>query len=516
MRKSPRVPPPPPQGRQYDGTEVKLGALALLATLWFLFAHRKRREGEPAAALFAAPPWREEGLDERERFEATVKAAPRLVAYLEGTEEPQRIYGLYKQATCGDAPADGNGRGGGLKGRLKRQAWLAQVGKTAVECRVEYVSLVDMVAMRTTAAAAAQAADSRPRGLALRPARCRDMNLRVRIVGTGRYLPERIVTNAEVASRCGSDASLNQRSGVVQRRQAAPDETAVELAARASRAALEAAGVSADGLWAIINASGTTAQAIPDGGPLLQAALGLGSSGVRAVSVHATCLSFLVAFEVAASWLARADCPPDAHVLISCSEITSRHVDPTDAHTACLFGDAAVAVVLRRATRAESSRMHAARMETYGSGASLTQARGGGTTVPAFLPDGVQCSVNPRCDFAANHFEMDGPGTLKLVLERGPAFLERLRPRLSSSLMDIRWAVPHQASGLALDAIEHALGWPADRMLRTLDQLGNTVAASIPLTLHEGISSGKIRRGDKVVMFGTGAGLSFGGVVITY
>ena len=73
-----------------------------------------------------------------------------------------------------------------------------------------------------------------------------------------------------------------------------------------------------------------------------------------------------------------------------------------------------------------------------------------------------------------------------------------------------------QASGLALDAITDALGWPADRMLRTLDTLGNTVAASIPLTLHEGITSGCIRRGDKVIMFGTGAGLSFGGVVLTY
>ena len=495
---------------------VTAAVIFVLVACPVILRPRRRGVASAASAVAMAPPWRKEGLTEGERFEAAAKTAPRLLAYFVGTEEPQKLYGLYKQATRGDAPAASSG--GGLKGRLKGQAWKAQSGKSRIVCRAEYVALLETVAVRAAAAAAAAEPSSDvPRALAQRPARCADLNCRVRIVGTGRYLPKRIVTNAEVAARCGADVS-SLRSGVVERRQAAPGESAVEMAAEACRCALDAAGVGTDELWAIINASGTTAQAIPDGGALLQAALGLGTSGVRAISVHATCLSFLVAFEVATSWLARADCPPGAHVLISSSEITSRHVDPVDAHTACLFGDAAVAVVLRAARRGEGSRLHAARMETYGAGANLTQARGGGTSLPAYLPDvhGARCSPNPLCDFAANHFEMDGPGTLKLVLEQGPSFLERLRPRLSSSLADIKWAVPHQASGLALDAITDALGWPADRMLRTLDTLGNTVAASIPLTLHEGIVSGKIRRGDKMVMFGTGAGLSFGGVVLTY
>jgi len=110
---------------------------------------------------------------------------------------------------------------------------------------------------------------------------------------------------------------------------------------------------------------------------------------------------------------------------------------------------------------------------------------------------------------------MNGPQLLKLTLQHSGNFLERLRPGLSAGLGDIRWVAPHQASLLGLRLLRH-FGWPAERILVTLDWLGNSVAASIPVTLAQGVQDGQIRRGDKVLLVGTGAGLSLGGVILTY
>jgi len=180
-----------------------------------------------------------------------------------------------------------------------------------------------------------------------------------------------------------------------------------------------------------------------------------------------------------------------------------------------LFGDGAAACVVRKASWREGSALHRAHMETYADGASLTEVRGGGTNFPFHRVDD-RAAPNPAATREVNHFQMDGPATMRMVLQHGPGFMERLRPGLSSGLGDIAWVVPHQASGLALDAITDALGWPAERMLRTLDRLGNVVAASIPLTLHAGVTSGRIQRGDKLLLMGTGAGLSFGGMILTF
>ena len=122
------------------------------------------------------------------------------------------------------------------------------------------------------------------------------------------------------------------------------------------------------------------------------------------------------------------------------------------------------------------SALHRAHMETYADGASLTEVRGGGTNFPFHRVDD-RAAPNPAATREVNHFQMDGPATMRMVLQHGPGFMERLRPGLSSGLGDIAWVVPHQASGLALDAITDALGWPAERMLRTLDHLGNVVRA---------------------------------------
>jgi len=278
-----------------------LVALALACATLIVWWAWSRRSLAVAAAVPRDKPWERDGLDETGRFEAAVRSAPRWLAFLAG-DEPQTLYGLYKQAKLGDAPP--GMKSGGLKDRVKLGAWRKQAGRSSAECRADYVALLDGVATR--AAAAAAPAIGRDQ-VTFQPTRCRDLGLRVRIVGTGNYVPERVVTNEEVTARGGGGFEASTvRSGVAERRFAAPGERASTMAAHASRAALEAAGVPPESLWMIVNASGTNEQAIPDGGPLLQAALGLGGSGIRSVSVHATCLSFLVGLEMASAALGTA------------------------------------------------------------------------------------------------------------------------------------------------------------------------------------------------------------------
>ena len=219
--------------------------------------------------------------------------------------------------------------------------------------------------------------------------------------------------------------------------------------------------------------------------------------------------------------------------------------------------------MLRRAAPAEASCVHRALLQTFSAGARLTQIEAGGTRLPPHPRDESldHRGANPLVEYGHNHFKMDGEGMLRFVAERMPAALEALRPGLSAGgrgllsalgqdctpparralpearaapqhrrgeepstfppaglsrgLGDIRWVVPHQASGIALDSLA-VYNWPPAQVVRTLAKYGNCVAASLPLTLYEGVSTGQIRRGDKVLLCGTAAGGSFGGIILTY
>jgi 3-oxoacyl-[acyl-carrier-protein] synthase III len=327
--------------------------------------------------------------------------------------------------------------------------------------------------------------------------------LPLKIAGLGRYLPERVVTSHEVEGLCGLPVGwIERRSGVRERRWVT-DETSSGMGAAAAREAVAEAGLALSDLDLIINASGTPEQAIPDGGPLIQRALGLGASGTPCLSVHATCLSFLAALDLSANLLATGRY---ATILIVSSEIGSVGINVREPESASLMGDAAAAVVVTRTPLGEAAGLQAARLETYGDGADLTAIRGGGTRVhpnhPATRPED-------------NLFHMDGPQVLRLALRYSGGFLEKLRPGLSHGLGSVRLVVPHQPSKMGLKAME-MFGWPPGQIVRTLDHLGNCVAASIPCTLYEAVRGGRLQRGDEVLLVGTGAGLSIGGVILTF
>ncbi|MBK6767997.1 MAG: ketoacyl-ACP synthase III [Ardenticatenales bacterium] len=333
-------------------------------------------------------------------------------------------------------------------------------------------------------------------------------SLPVRIAGLGAHLPQRIVSSAEIEARCGLPAGWAVRyNGVRERRWAAPGDTNSHYAATAVRAAVADAGMALADIDLLVFASGTPEQAIPDGAPLTLRALGLGGIGVAGFSVHATCLSFLAALDTVAALIAAGRYR--TAVIVS-AEIASIGINFDQPESATLLGDGAAAAVVVPAGGAAShgtaSRIEAARFEAYGDGAALTEVRGGGTR---------RHSTNPATVPADNLFHMEGSALLRLVRRHGPGFLERLRPGLSSGLGDIDVVIPHQASLAGLRLLGR-FGWPADSVVTTLERYGNCVAASLPLTLCEAVATGRLRRGERALLVGTGAGVSMGGMVVVY
>ncbi|HNC95115.1 MAG TPA: 3-oxoacyl-[acyl-carrier-protein] synthase III C-terminal domain-containing protein [Myxococcota bacterium] len=330
------------------------------------------------------------------------------------------------------------------------------------------------------------------------------MNLPLQIVSMGKYIPRRKVLSAELDERLGlREGWIARHQGIQHRYWAEDDETASQMGARAVEDALAQAGLGMQDVDLLVNTSGTAEQHIPDTGVLIQRALGWGASGIPAFSVHATCLSFLVGLELAASLLALGRYR--TLVLVS-TEVVSSGLDWSHPENASLFGDLAVAAVLRRTPEGQDSALERYRLESYGDGAHLTQIAGGGSRLHPNHPD-----TRPE----DNLFQMDGAGVMRMISGLAGPFLERVRPGLSTGLGDIDWVVPHQASRLGIASL-HLFGMGTDRMIRTLDHYGNCVAASIPITLMEGIETGRIQRGQRLLLLGSGAGLSMGAAILRY
>jgi 3-oxoacyl-[acyl-carrier-protein] synthase-3 len=329
------------------------------------------------------------------------------------------------------------------------------------------------------------------------------VNMPLKIIGFGRYLPKRIVPSSELEAMCGVPAGWVERRNGVRERRWVTDETSSFMSSQAAIEALDEAKLKPSQLDLIINASGTGEQAIPDTGVLIQRQLGLGNSGIPAMTVHTTCLSFVAAMDVASNFL---NSGRYKNILIASADVASCGINPKEPESASLVGDAAAAVVVTKSDANDKSMIHHAHFKTYGDGAYLTTIMGGGSRLhPRF--DGH----NPEDDL----FHMDGPAVLRMVRGIAHEFLDELYPGLSKSLVDIDVVVPHQASKVGLMMLER-FGWPNNKIMTTIETLGNCVAASIPATLYQAVRDGNIQRGQKVLLVGTGAGLSIGGLVLTY
>jgi 3-oxoacyl-[acyl-carrier-protein] synthase-3 len=320
--------------------------------------------------------------------------------------------------------------------------------------------------------------------------------MRAKIVSTGRYLPERVETAADLAAQLGvSEEWIVSRTGVRCRHVAS--ESMGEMGARAARLAL-GDGPPPD---LLINASGVAHQVLPDSSVFISDALGF--AGIPSFSVHATCLSFAVALHNAAALI---DAGAYRRILVVSSDLGTRGRNFDEPESAALFGDGAGAAVVEPTPDGESSAVLGFEFATWPKGAHLTEVRGGGTRLHP---------QDPRTTPADNLFHMDGAGVYKMAIRRVPGVFQRLFSRCGIGPADVDVVVPHQGSGPAVAAADR-FGFRPETVVRRVAEEGNCVAASLPLALAWANENGRIRRGDRVLLCGTGAGLSVLGLLLRW
>jgi 3-oxoacyl-[acyl-carrier-protein] synthase-3 len=325
----------------------------------------------------------------------------------------------------------------------------------------------------------------------------------VKILATGKYLPKNKVTASQLAERLGlAQGWIEKKSGVLIR-YFVDGETASQMGAFAAKDALNAAGLSFSDIDCLICTSGIPEQAIPCTASLIQKHLGAENSGVPAFDINSTCLSFITGFDMV-SYLIEAG--RYNRVLLVATAV-SAGLNWEDKETCTLFGDGAAAAIIGKSDSGDSGRILCSRMETYSKGAHLSECRGGGN------------KYHPR-EYADNPlfflFSMDGKAIYRLACEILPDFLKRMLEPSELSMADIDLVVPHQASMMAMRLMCKQLGISPEKWMTIAHNHGNTIAASVPMTLHEAIKQGKIHRGDRVMLLGTSAGFSVGGMVLEY
>jgi len=325
------------------------------------------------------------------------------------------------------------------------------------------------------------------------------------ILGTGKYLPKRSVTSSEM------DRILNVKDGWVLKksdvhvRYFVEDETASQMGAYAAYAALEDAGLTFADIDCIVCTSGTMEQPIPCTAVLIQKAMGQERSGVPAFDINSTCLSFVVGLDMMSYLI---DAGRYRRILLISTEIASIGLNWDHKESAALFGDGAAAAVIGKSEEFPGSRILHANMQTFSEGSRMSEIRGGGT------------AKHPRehSDTTADDFlfDMDGGDIFRLASRKLPKFVDDLLDGAQTCMKEIKLVIPHQGSAMAMRIIQRKLGITDEQMMYITPDHGNTIAASIPMGLHEAIRQKRIVRGDRVLLLGTSAGVSLGGVIFDY
>jgi 3-oxoacyl-[acyl-carrier-protein] synthase-3 len=315
------------------------------------------------------------------------------------------------------------------------------------------------------------------------------------LLGTGGYLPETILTNAQIAQTVDtSDDWIVERTGIRERRIAAPHETASSMAENAARQALDAAGLAPDAIDLIIVGTGTPDRVFPSTACLLQQRLGV--RGCAAFDVQAACSGFIFALSVADQYIRTGNA---RRALVVGSEINSRLVDWSDRSTCILFGDGAGAVVLGAADEPGILSTH---IHSDGQYQDLL-----------YVPN----PINDHGEGGESRFlKMEGNEVFKIAVNTLGRIVDETLEANGLAQSDIDWLVPHQANIRIIVATAKKLKMPMDRVVVTVQKQGNTSAASIPLALNEAIRDGRIRRGHTVLMEAFGAGFAWGSALIRY
>jgi len=327
------------------------------------------------------------------------------------------------------------------------------------------------------------------------------MNLRSRIVGTGGYVPARIVTNEELAGLTGvTPAAIYRRTGIRERRWAAPDEATSDLALQAARSALEAAGTQAAALDAIILSTTSSDTLMPAAACHLQRLLG--AKPAFAFDLAASCSGFLYALSVGDHLIRLGQA---RRVLVAAAEVKSRYLNFKDGNTAILFGDGAGAAVL--AAGDERHGVLSVTLHADGSRADLITIPAGGSRLPASektVAEGLHA------------IHMRGPSLFRVAIRRLETAVTETLKEHGLKVRDVNRFIFHQANGRLLEKVAERLDIPPDKTFSVIERFGNTSSSALPLTLDAAVRADSVKSGDLVLLGTIGGGLTWGTALIRW
>jgi len=323
------------------------------------------------------------------------------------------------------------------------------------------------------------------------------VNTYARIAGTGHYLPERILTNAELEKMVEtSDQWIRDRTGIRERRVAADGQTTCDLAEEAGRRALDAAGVRPEEIDLLIVGTTTPDLVFPATACLVQQRLGLGECG--AFDVNAACSGFVYGLSIASQYIQSGSA---SKVLVIGAETLTRMLDWTDRSTCVLFGDGAGAAVLVADAKPGVLSTH---IHANGAHADLLNVEVG-------VSRGFR--AEPRGGLAV---KMKGNEVFKVAVNTLGRIVDETLAHNGVDKHDLDWLIPHQANLRIIKATAKKLDMPMERVIVTVDRHGNTSAASVPMALDEAIRSGKVQRGDLMLLEAFGGGFTWGAALVRY
>ena len=330
-------------------------------------------------------------------------------------------------------------------------------------------------------------------------------NKRIGILGTGSYVPERILSNNDLQKVLDTnDEWIYKRTGIKERRIAAPDVNASDLAKEASLRAMEMAGISAADVDLIIMTTMTPDTCCPAGANWLEAKLG----AERAVSfdVTAACCGFLFGLSVAEQYLKAGTYKT---VLVAAVEIMSRTLDWTDRESCILWGDGSGAAVLRAYDELPEDKHEVLSIHIHTDGASgenLLLPGGGSKTTPISY-ESVDKKLHTLRMIKANE-------SVRVAVRRFAEAAEEATSFNGVSLADVKWVIPHQANLRILQQLAKRLEVPMEKVFLTIEKYGNISSATVPIALDEAVRGGSIQKGDYIVLTAFGGGLTWGSSLI--
>ncbi|HEY1433240.1 MAG TPA: beta-ketoacyl-ACP synthase III [Stellaceae bacterium] len=323
------------------------------------------------------------------------------------------------------------------------------------------------------------------------------MSLRSQVAGCGAYLPERIITNRELADRLDtSDEWIRQRTGIGERRVAAPGELTSDLAFRAAQRALASAGISGSDLDLLVVATATPDNTFPATATKVQARLGMVRGA--AFDVQAVCAGFIFALSVADNALRLGQART---ALVIGAETFSRILDWEDRGTCVLFGDGAGALVLKAVSADSPGERFILSNHLHSDGRQY---------------DILYVDGGPSSTRGTGSLRMQGREVFRQAVQHLSEVIDEALQANELTAADIDWLVPHQANSRIIDAMGRKLGLSSDKIVLTIEQHANTSAASIPLALEAAVEDGRINPGHLILMEALGGGLSWGASLVRW